>query len=148
MMTLNELLNCIEGDTFREMCQSICGCLREDPRYDWVAIYWLKGSELVIGPWSGRQATQHKRIPVSEGICGAAVREKKTIIVDDVNSDPRYLSCFLETRSEIVTPIRSNGKIIGEVDVDGKEVGAFTDDDARFLEALADHIGKSWPGRW
>jgi L-methionine (R)-S-oxide reductase len=148
MMTLNELLDCVEGDTFREICQSICGCLREDSRYDWVGIYWLKGNELTLGPWSGRKATEHTRIPVSEGICGAAVREEKTIIVDDVQKDPRYLACFLETRSEIVTPIFRKGKIIGEIDVDGKEIGAFTDEDRRFLEALAAHIGEQWPGRW
>ena len=147
-MTLDEFLKCVEGDTFREKCQSICGCLREDPRYDWVGIYWLKGKELILGPWSGRKATEHTTIPVSEGICGAAVREGKTIIVDDVSKDPRYLSCFLETRSEIVTPIRKKGKIIGEIDVDGKDVAAFNDDDRKFLEALADYIGEQWPGKW
>lgn len=148
LMTLEHFLECVEGDSFREICQSICGCLRDDPRYDWVGIYWLKGNELVLGSWSGRQATEHERIPVSEGICGAAVREGKTIIVEDVSKDPRYLSCFLETRSEIVTPIRKGGKIIGEIDVDGKDVGAFNDKDREFLEALAEHIGEKWPGKW
>jgi len=147
-MTLVEFLQCVEGDTFREKCQSICGCLREDPRFDWVGIYWLKGKELILGPWSGRHATEHNRIPISEGICGAAVREDKTIIVDDVNKDPRYLSCFLETRSEIVTPIRKKGKIVGEIDVDGKDVAAFNDEDRKFLEAVADYIGEQWPGKW
>jgi hypothetical protein len=72
VITLQELLDCVEGDDFREECQSICACLRElDSRYDWVGIYWLKGDTLVLGPWSGPEETEHKKIPVSEGICGA-----------------------------------------------------------------------------
>ncbi len=149
MTTLQEILDCVEGDDFREECQSICACLRElDGRYDWVGIYWLKGETLVLGPWSGPEETEHKKIPISEGICGAAVREKRTIIVDDVQSDPRYLACFTTTRSEIVVPIRAKNKIIGEIDIDGKEKGLFNKDDQAVLEALAEHIGQQWPGKW
>jgi L-methionine (R)-S-oxide reductase len=149
MMTLNEFLDGIEGDDFREECESICAYLREiDSRYDWVGIYWLKGDKLVLGPWSGRDETEHKIIPISEGICGAAIRENATVIIDDVRKDPRYLACFSETRSEIVVPIRAKNKLIGEIDIDGKEVGAYTDEDRKFLEALADHIGSQWPGKW
>jgi L-methionine (R)-S-oxide reductase len=148
-MNLKEFLDSVEGDTFREQCESICACLREiDSKYDWVGMYWLKGDILSLGPWSGPQATDHKKISITEGICGAAAREGKTIIVDDVQSDPRYLACFAETRSEIVVPIRAKGKIIGEIDVDGKKVGEFKDEDKLFLEALAEHIGSQWPGKW
>ena len=149
MTELNELISCIEGDTFREKCQSVCGCLRDvDARYDWVGIYWVKGNELILGPWSGRQATEHTKIPINDGICGAAVREGQTIIVDDVQKDPRYLACFFETRSEIVVPIRKGKKIIGEIDIDGKDVGAFNDEDRKLLEGLAEYISSEWPGRW
>ena len=149
MMTLNEFLDNVEGDDFREECESICAMLRDiESRYDWVGIYWLKKDELVLGPWSGPNETEHKKIPISEGICGAAAREGQTVIVDDVNKDPRYLACFVETRSEIVVPIRAKGKIIGEIDIDGKDVGAFNDKDKKFLEALAEHIGNNWPGKW
>jgi len=139
----------IEGMTFREYCQSLCDHMRRlDPRYDWIGIYWLEGDTLVLGPWSGNQATEHTKIPICEGICGAAVREMKTIIVDDVQKDSRYLSCFFDTRSEIVVPIHANGQIIGEIDIDGKETGAFGRRDQTFLEALAHHIGEQWPGQW
>lgn len=139
----------IAPGTFCERCQRICERLREcDPRYDWVGIYRLEGAFLVLESWSGRHATEHTRIPVSEGICGAAVREKRTMIVDDVQSDPRYLACFLDTRSEIVVPIFSQGKIIGEIDIDGVEKGTYGEGDRRFLEAIAEHIGKEWPGQW
>lgn len=149
MMSLKEFLDGVEGDDFRERCESICAYLREiDSRYDWVGIYWLKNDKLHLGPWSGRHETEHTVIPVTDGICGAAIRENQTIIVDDVQSDPRYLACFLETRSEIVVPIRAKGKLIGEIDIDGTEVGAYGSKDREFLEALADHIGKEWPGKW
>jgi L-methionine (R)-S-oxide reductase len=149
VITLQEILDCIEGEDFREECTSICACLRElDGRYDWVGIYWLKGDNLVLGPWSGPEETEHKKIPVSEGICGAAVREKQTIIVADVQSDPRFLACFTTTRSEIVVPIRAKNKIIGEIDIDGNEKGLFNKDDQALLEALANHIGQQWPGKW
>jgi L-methionine (R)-S-oxide reductase len=75
------------------------------PYYDWVGIYTLESAdELVLGPFLGKPSP-HTRIKVGDGICGAAVREEDTIIVDDVNSDPRYLSCSIETKSEIVVPI-------------------------------------------
>jgi len=148
MADLTQFLARVSGATFRERCQSICKELRcADQRYDWVGMYWLEGDSLALGPWSGRHATEHTRIPVGEGVCGAAVREKSTIIVDDVQSDPRYLACFLETQSEIVVPIFAAGRIIGEFDIDGVVIGAFGEQDKVFLEALAANIGKEWPGR-
>ncbi len=134
---------------FRSRCQTLCELLRRDnSAYDWVGIYWVDGDDLVLGPWSGKQATEHTRIPISQGICGAAVREGQTIIVEDVQNDPRYLACFLETRSEIVVPIRADGLIIGEIDIDGKRVREFDDRDQEFLEELSELIGREWPGRW
>ncbi|MBU0690362.1 GAF domain-containing protein, partial [bacterium] len=98
--------------------------------------------------WSGEQATEHTRIPVSEGICGAAIREGKTVIVDDVQKDDRYLACFLNTRAEIVVPIfDKKNRLIGEIDIDSKTVGAFTDEDRQFLEALAKHVGSLKSGK-
>jgi L-methionine (R)-S-oxide reductase len=139
----------VSGETFRERCQSICDGLHyADERYDWVGIYWLEGDTLVLGPWAGRQATEHTRIPVAKGICGAAAHEKTTVIVDDVRNDPRYLSCFLETRSEIVVPIFADGRVIGEIDIDSTDVAAFGERDRDFLEMLASDIGKGWPGQW
>ena len=72
--------------------------------YTWTGIYLLDGNELCLGPFVGKPSP-HTRIPLGRGICGAAATEKATIIVDDVNADPRYLACSIETRSEIVVPI-------------------------------------------
>ena len=87
------------------------------PTYSWVGIYLVDGDELVLGPFLGKPSP-HTRIPLGQGICGAAATSEETIIVDDVNADPRYLACSIETRSEIVVPIIHNGRVLGEVDID------------------------------
>ena len=109
---------------------------RERPHYHWVGIYLLQGEELVLGPYVGK-ATSHVRIPLNQGICGAAASTGQTLIVDDVNADPRYLACSLETRSEIVVPIKRHGQVLGEIDIDSDQPAAFTPDDRELLEALA-----------
>src|SRR3954451_5374405 len=97
---------------------------REMPHYTWVGIYLLDGNELVLGPFVGKPSP-HTRIPLGRGICGAAAAEKATVIVDDVNRDPRYLACSLETRSEIVVPILHDGEVLGEIDIDSDRLAAF-----------------------
>ena len=106
------------------------------PHYTWVGIYQLTGNELVLGPYVGKPSP-HTRIPLGRGICGAAATAKATIIVDDVNSDPRYLACSLETQSEIVVPILRNGDVLGEIDIDSDKRAAFGAADRRMLEAVA-----------
>jgi L-methionine (R)-S-oxide reductase len=105
--------------------------------YSWVGIYLVEGDDLVLGPWKGPQATEHVRIPVGQGICGAAAATGRTEIVDDVNADDRYLACFLSTRSEIVVPISYEGRVVGEIDIDSDQLAAFTDEDRAFLERVA-----------
>jgi L-methionine (R)-S-oxide reductase len=105
--------------------------------YSWVGIYLVEGDELVLGPWQGPEATEHVRIPVGQGICGAAAATGRTEVVDDVNADPRYLACFPSTRSEIVVPIAYQGRVVGEIDIDSDEPAAFTEQDRTFLERVA-----------
>ena len=106
------------------------------PHYTWVGIYLLEGDELVLGPFVGKPSP-HTRIPLGRGICGAAATQKATIIVDDVNADPRYLACSLETQSEIVVPIMRGGDVLGEIDIDSDARAAFGPEDRRLLEAVA-----------
>ena len=105
--------------------------------YSWVGIYFVEGDELAIGPWEGPEATEHVRIPVGEGVCGAAAATGETEVVDDVNADPRYLACFPSTRSEIVVPIAYEGRVVGEIDIDSDRPAAFSDEDRAFLERVA-----------
>jgi L-methionine (R)-S-oxide reductase len=107
--------------------------------YTWVGIYLCHSNELVLGPFVGKPSP-HTRIPLGRGICGAAASEKATVIVDDVNEDPRYLACSAETRSEIVVPILSGGvanDVLGEIDVDSDRPAAFGPRDQEMLEAIA-----------
>jgi len=106
------------------------------PHYTGVYVYWLEGGTLVLRAFRGRP-TDHTRIPVGQGICGRAAREKATVVVDDVNSDPAYLACSLETRSEIVVPVMRGAEVLGEIDIDSDVPAAFGEADRRFLEQLA-----------
>ncbi len=106
------------------------------PKYNWTGIYLLQENELHLHNFIGAP-TPHARIPVSQGICGAAAREARTVIVPDVNADPRYLACSLETRSEIVVPILKEGRVLGEIDIDSHTLDAFGPEDRELLEAVA-----------
>jgi L-methionine (R)-S-oxide reductase len=105
--------------------------------YSWLGIYLVEGSDLVLGPWAGPQTTEHVRIPIGQGVCGAAAASGVTEVVDDVNADPRYLACFPSTRSEIVVPIFYEDAVVGEIDIDSDKPAAFGDEDRRFLERVA-----------
>jgi L-methionine (R)-S-oxide reductase len=121
-----------------QMLGEVCRFLRQEIRtYSWVGIYRKVGEELVLDAWDGDAPTEHIRIPIARGICGQAVREERTVIVDDVSKSPEYLQCFLDTRSEIVVPIRADGAVIGEIDIDGRTVGAFDASDEKFLTEVA-----------
>jgi len=115
------------------------------PYCNWTGFYMLDPLDpqtLVLGCFDG-EPTPHVRIPVAQGICGAAVALSQTVVVDDVNADPRYLSCSLKTKSEIVVPIYAYGKIVGEIDIDSHTPAAFTAIDRIFLEEAARIVG-SW----
>ena len=119
-----------------EAMQAAVAALKDRPDYSWVGIYLLDGNELVLGPYLGKPSP-HTRIPLGRGICGAAASEKQTIIVDDVNADPRYLACSVDTKSEIVAPIMIDNVVLGEIDIDSDKPAAFGDEDRVLVEAVA-----------
>jgi GAF domain-containing protein len=109
--------------------------------YDWTGIYMLRGGVLEVGPYVGKP-TPHTRIELSRGICGAAASQKQTIIVDDVNADPRFLACSVGTKSEIVVPLLDGDVCLGEIDIDSDHPAFFTVEDREMLEAIAALIVK------
>ncbi len=109
--------------------------------YTWVGIYLVDGTDLILKTYLGRPSP-HSRIPIGKGICGAAVAERRTINVPDVNADDRYLACSLETRSEIVVPIRRGTKIFGEIDIDSDSPAAFKGPDQVLLESVANLVAQ------
>ena len=114
-------------------------------RYNWVGFYMLEKERdrdmLVLGPFKGTM-TPHTRIPLNQGICGAAASSGTTIVIDDVNSDSRYLACSLETKSEIVVPVFTHGKVVGELDIDSHFLAAFGPDDRKLCEHAASVLAK------
>jgi L-methionine (R)-S-oxide reductase len=110
------------------------------PSYSWVGVYQLEGNDLVLRAWAGPQATVHTRIPIGKGVCGWAARSGRTEIVSDVSKDSRYIQCFTSTKSEIVVPVLLGGKLVGEIDIDGNLLNAYSLIDKQFLEAVADRI--------
>jgi L-methionine (R)-S-oxide reductase len=135
LLQIDAILTRLNGPAALE---EVCRFLRSSfSHYRWVGVYRRDGATLVLDAWNGDQPTEHTRIPIERGICGRAAREGTTVIVDDVRSDPEYLSCFLETRAEIVVPIRTATQVLGEIDIDGNAVRAFDASDRAFLEAVA-----------
>ncbi len=114
-------------------------------KYNWVGFYMLEPGTrppvLVLGHFQGAM-TPHTRIPLNEGICGAAASSGKTVVVDDVNSDPRYLACSIETKSEIVVPVFVHGVVAGELDIDSHFPAAFGVEDRELVEHCARLVGK------
>lgn len=130
------------GSQKKAILDFVCRELRKIPHYSWVGIYEVQGSDLVLTSWSGPSATQHVRIPVGQGICGAAIEAKDTVVVPDVNADPRYLACFLNTSSEIVVPVLKGGEPVAEIDIDSDQKDAFQEMDRDFLAWTADCLSQ------
>ena len=123
--------------------EAIVGLLQASvPFYNWVGIYLLdEDNVLRLGPYRGKPS-QHREISLDDGICGAAAREKKTIVVPDVNTDSRYLTCSVETKSEIVVPIMVGDRVKGEIDIDSDKLNAFREGDQKLLEAIAARLAE------
>lgn len=130
-----------------DFLESVVQLLHENVlRYNWVGFYMLEelpgeSPVLVLGPYRGSM-TPHTRIQLNQGICGAAASSGKTVIVDDVNSDSRYLACSLETKSEIVVPIYVAGNVVGELDIDSHFPAAFGPADQQLCEYVANAVGQ------
>jgi GAF domain-containing protein len=114
-------------------------------KYNWVGFYMLEpGAQppvLVLGAFEGAM-TPHTRIPLNQGICGAAASSGQTVVVDDVSKDSRYLACSLETKSEIVVPVFAQGSVVGELDIDSHFPAAFTVQDQELVQHCARLVGK------
>jgi L-methionine (R)-S-oxide reductase len=143
----NELTALAEAvPTAQELMQAMVRLLHERMlKYNWVGFYLLEpGAQppmLVLGAFEGAM-TPHTRIPLNQGICGAAASSGQTVVVDDVSKDPRYLACSLETKSEIVVPVFAHGKVVGELDIDSHFAAAFTPEHQELVQHCAMLIGK------
>jgi GAF domain-containing protein len=129
--------------------QQVADILKNAGNYRWAGLYDVdhangKVSNIV---WSGQGAPEHPSFPLTKGLTSAAVSEQKTINVGDVTADPRYLTAFGTTHSEIIVPIfnSSHQTVVGTIDVESDKQNAFSSDAQDFLEACADVIQSLWP---
>lgn len=107
-------------------------------RINWVGFYLMDKGSLLLGPFQGKAACI--RIEVGKGVCGTAVQESRAIRVEDVHAFPGHIACDSASRSEIVLPIRSQGKIVGVLDIDSPETGRFTEEDEAGLRMVVEVI--------
>jgi GAF domain-containing protein len=148
IQTVTQAIGSLVASVFsrRELMEQITRKLHAEMlKYNWVGFYMLEedgeGPVLVLGPYTGAM-TPHTRIRLNQGLCGAAASGGKTVVVDNVGSDPRYLACSVETKSEIVVPIFVRGKVAGELDVDSHFSAAFGPEDRSLVEHCAALVGK------
>lgn len=112
---------------------------------NWAGFYLLEGDTLILGPFQGKPACIE--IPVGRGVCGTAVAENKTQLVRDVHQFPGHIACDSASTSEIVVPIRMDGKVVGVLDLDSPYVGHFTEEDKAGLEAFVTLLeAELWDG--
>ena len=122
--------------------QKVCQLLHDEvAHYNWVGFYFRNGEkeELKLGPYVGAE-TDHTIIPFGKGICGQVAVSNETFVVPDVSAQDNYLSCSIETKSEIVVPIFKNGENIGQIDIDSHVIDPFTDADEELLNYVCEKV--------
>ncbi|WP_420607023.1 GAF domain-containing protein [Novosphingopyxis sp.] len=114
------------------------------PDVNWTGFYRLVEGELVLGPFQGKAACI--RIPIGQGVCGAAARTRKTQLVDDVRAFEGHIACDADSRSELVVPLAHDGRLLGVIDIDSPYPARFDTDDAAGCERLARRIAAALAG--
>ena len=123
-----------EDDAVANMSNTVAA-LRQSMNFFWVGFYIVKGKQLVLGPFQGPIACT--RIDMGKGVCGTSWKEKKTLIVPDVDQFPGHIACSSDAKSEIVVPVVKNGEVIAVLDVDSDRLDDFDGTDQEALEKLA-----------
>lgn len=113
---------------------NIAAALKEQFKWWWVGFYLVKQNELVLGPFQGPVACT--RIAFGRGVCGAAWKEAKTLIVPDVEQFPGHIACSSLSKSEIVVPVIRNGQVVAVLDVDSEHLNHFDETDRQYLEEI------------
>ena len=138
---------------YRELCRQLEGLLHGEPdpianaantsallfqmlpELNWAGFYFMKGGELVLGPFQGKPACV--RIAVGKGVCGTAVARRESVVVPDVNAFPGHIACDSDSRSELVVPLIAGDAVVGVIDLDSPRPGRFDADDQVGIEAVA-----------
>lgn len=117
---------------------NVAAIVHEAFHFWWTGFYRVAGQELVLGPFQGPVACT--RIKFGRGVCGTAWKEKRTIVVDDVEEFPGHIACSSASRSEIVVPIFSKGEVVAELDIDSENLATFDETDKLYLEKIVENM--------
>ena len=132
---LPQIFALLEDETdFIANLANIAGALKEQFNWWWVGFYLVKEDTLVLGPFQGPVACT--RISMGRGVCGSSWKEKKVLIVPNVDEFPGHISCNSASKSEIVLPIIKNNVVVGVLDVDSEQLNHFDETDQNYLEHL------------
>lgn len=129
-----------EPDAVANMA-NVAAAIKETFGFFWVGFYIVKGNRLVLGPFQGPVACT--RIAYGKGVCGTAWKERKTIVVPDVDAFPGHIACSRFSRSEIVVPVMNGNEVGAVLDIDSERLNAFDETDAYYLEKIAELIRPS-----
>ena len=128
-----------ESDPVANMA-NVAALIQETFRFWWTGFYRVVGNQLVLGPFQGPVACT--RIGYGKGVCGTSWKEKKTLVVQDVEQFPGHIACSSESKSEIVVPLIKQGEVIGVLDIDSERLATFDDTDKAWLEQIAEAVTK------
>ena len=126
-----------ESDTIANMA-NVAAMIHYTLNPLWTGFYRVEGEELVLGPFQGPLACS--RIAYGKGVCGTAWQREETIVVEDVELFPGHIACSSLSRSEIVVPLKHDGRVVAVLDIDSREVGTFDDVDREWLERIVAHL--------
>lgn len=126
-----------ESDSVANMA-NVAALIHETFRFWWTGFYRVIGEQLVLGPFQGPVACT--RIGLGKGVCGTAWKEKRTIVVEDVEQFPGHIACSSESKSEIVVPLYKGEEVIGVLDIDSEHLGTFDVADQLWLEQIAEVV--------
>ena len=126
--------------------ESAAEIIRRSGSYRWVGIYDISADDACVFAWTGQEPPAFVRFPLGPGLTGEAVRTRATVVANDVVNDPRYLTAFAGTRSEIIVPVFDAGglHVVGTIDVESEKLDAFAARDQRLLERCAAALAPLW----
>ena len=119
---------------------NVSSALKEVFDFFWVGFYWVKNNQLILGPFQGTVACT--RIAYGKGVCGTAWKERKTLLVPNVDEFPGHIACSSVSKSEIVVPIFSQDEVVGVLDIDSDVLNDFDAIDQKYLEKVGRIIEK------
>jgi L-methionine (R)-S-oxide reductase len=132
--------------TKESRARQIALLIRSSRSYHWVGIYEVGREQISALGWSGSSTPAFPTFPITQGLNGAAVSSRQNVIVNDVTADPRYLTTFGSTKSEMIVPVVHKSRaVVGTIDVESDRTNAFTDEDRMALQACADALVQLWP---